>query len=319
MYVVIVCAHCGGSSQVDEAELGKPVECPLCGKPTVARTKEAILPVARPVAAPEAPLSLDDAPQLPALRPPAAKPPAPKRSPLRKGIYAAASLLATLVLMGGIYGAFRYGTPDIPDSAWKRFLPPDGRCSIELPGEAESQDIAAEGFAVVGGKRFTVKRWFERVELSFGWIDLEADRALEKHFDSLVFDLLRREMKRLNGQMSGEQTVNFNVKGRKWEARRYQGDAEKGKAIVQIYFDANEDRLNFQDVIQKEPRQVRVFVPSWLALGGTWVTIDTTMEVKKRVFAPGQRLRLYFATAVGKKLKPDTSWVGKFFNSFSPD
>ncbi len=46
MFVVIVCTNCEGASQVDEATLGQVVQCPHCGKPTTARPKEAVLPVA---------------------------------------------------------------------------------------------------------------------------------------------------------------------------------------------------------------------------------------------------------------------------------
>lgn len=329
MYVVIVCGHCAGASQVDEGELGKLVQCPLCGQTTVARTHEAVLPVAKPVeppafTPPPVPtpppnepevLSLDDAPQLPPKPPPA---PRAKRSPVRTAVYTGLSLLATLILMGLIYGAFRYGHPDIPDSAWETFTPPGGRCTIEMPGEPESEDVPAEGYAVLGGKRFTVKRWFERVEVGFGWIDLNADQLFEKHFDTVVFDFLHREMKRLGGELGGEHTMNFVVKGRKWEARRYQGDTPKGKAVVQVYFDADPARLEHHEVTQKEPRRMLIYAPT--ATGaGLWLPYDYTVEIRKRVFAPGQKLRLYFATARGKKLTANTPWVGKFFNSFVPE
>ena len=49
MYIVIVCVNCNGSSQVEEEVLGKVVQCPLCDKPTVARTQMAVLPVAKPI------------------------------------------------------------------------------------------------------------------------------------------------------------------------------------------------------------------------------------------------------------------------------
>jgi hypothetical protein len=229
------------------------------------------------------------------------------------------SLFLTLLLMGLVYGIFRYGTPDIPDSAWKKFAPPEGKCSIEFPGEPEAEDIPAEGFAVQSGKRFIVKRWYERVELAFGWIDLDADMAMEKHFDSMVFDLLRREMKRLNGRLSGEQTLSFVTGGRKWEARRYQGDTDTGKAVVQIYFDADPKRIGAKEVIQKEPRRTVEFVPTGFAGLVYPLPVDGYEEVRKTIFPPGQRLRLYFAEARGKKLKADTPLVDRFFNSFSPN
>jgi hypothetical protein len=324
MYVVIVCANCAGASQVEEAELGQAVQCPLCGTLTVARTPQAVLPVAKPVApapAPaEAPLSLDDAPQLPP--PPARKepvaPPA-KTSPLRTYVYTGLSLFFTLALIGLIYGFFRYGNADIPQGAWHAFRPPEGRCAIDLPGEPDEEDVPPEGYAVLGGKRFKVNRWFERVELEFGWIDLDADQLLQKHFDSVVFDFLRREMKRLGGELSGEHTLNFVVKGRKFEARRFQGDTPKGKTFVQVYFDADPERLTGRVATQLETKQVMVFMPAGATGAGAWAPVNVTVETRKRVLDPGQHLRLYFAAARGKKLRTDTPWLDKFFTSFAPE
>src|SRR5580700_10069431 len=99
MFVVIVCTNCQGASQVGEAVLGQPVQCPLCGKPTVARTREAVLPLAKPIQ--EHLLSLDDDPQLPPPRPESSakhrpardlKKPRIKRSPLWTAIYFTGSL-----------------------------------------------------------------------------------------------------------------------------------------------------------------------------------------------------------------------------------
>lgn len=336
MYIVIVCVNCNGSSQVEEEALGKVVQCPLCNKPTVARTPAAVLPVAKPIDTPvttaiqESPLSLDDATPLP----PADKPKQrheqepiptlpvvapPRRSPLRTGIFATISLLFTLVLMAGIYMAFRYGNGLIPDGDWETFKPPDGNCSIRMPGEPVSEDIPASGPGELGGKRFTVKRWFERVEVSFGWMDYDASKLLEQRFGQFVLPTRDREIKRLNGKLVGESQVNYTVRDRTIEARLVNIDLEKGKAFLQIYFDADVDKLQSQIRTELVRKQYLIYAPFGSTMGGAWVPIEVTEQIRRRHIEPGQRIRLWFACAQGRKITSETPWLSKFFTSFAPD
>jgi hypothetical protein len=321
MFVVIVCTNCQGASQVEEAALGQVVQCPLCGKPTAARTKDAVLPVANPLQ--NEPLSLDDALPLPSRpelndAPPPAQPPKKKRSPLKTACYSSLSLFLTLVLMAGIFGAFRYGNGEILSWAWKTYTPPDGHCTIDLPGEPEVEDISPEGFAVLGGKRFHVHRWFERVDVDFGWIDLNADQALDAHIDRIVFDLLRRETKRFNGRMTSEKTLQFIAKGRKFEARRFLIDADQGKAQMQLYFDPDSRRLAHHTKVEMETRKINVPVPSPWGIAGS-ATIDYAIQFERRVFEPGQHIRINFALVRGKKIHDKMAWIDTYFNSFVPE
>ena len=317
MYVVIVCANCNGASQVDEDALGKMVQCPLCGKPTAARTKEAVLPVAKPLeqSVSDAPLSLDDAPASPIANASAK----PQAAPVKKAIYIGLSLFATLVLMGLIYGAFRYGNGDIPDSSWKKFKPPDGKCEVSLPGEPEAEEIPAEGFAVLGGKRFVVNRWFEKIRVGFGWIDLDADRLQGVKFDQIALPFRDRELKRLNGKMTAEGTVNFIVGKRPFEARLYQIETDKEKVVLQIYFDADVKRLRSHEIVEKIRDEFQFFAPLGLNPAGVGVPIELKFDQRRLVIDPGEKLRLYFAIIGGKKVVADAPWVTKFFNSFVPE
>jgi hypothetical protein len=337
MYIVIVCVNCNGSSQVEEAMLGKVVECPLCGKPTVARTQTAVLPVARPIESPaplqtlqpDAPLSLDDATPLPHTNKPKAisvpvlaKPvarPATKRSPVRTAVYATISLLITLLLMIGIYSAFRYGNGQISDSSWEPFQPPDGRCTVLMPGEPQAADIPATSAGELGGKRFVVKRWFERVEIEFGWMDYDAARVEKMGFDQFVMPLRDREIKRLNGKLIGESQVNYTVKDRDFVSRLATIDLEKGKAFLQVYFDADLKRLPHREVIELVKKQPLLFVPLASGLGGCWVPVEFTVEQKRQVIEPGARVRLWFACAHGNKVTSDMKWISKYLTSFAPD
>jgi hypothetical protein len=332
MYIVIVCMNCDGSSQVEEDALGKVVQCPLCNKPTVARTQTAVLPVAKPIETlvrlpvQEAPLSLDDAsPLKPSEKPlpqPFRKTPAiapPKRSPVRTAIFATISLLLTLLLMVGIYMAFRFGNGLIPDDDWKTFAPPEGNCSIRMPGDPVAEDIPASGPGELGGKRFTVKRWFERVEISFGWMDYDATKLLEQRFGQFVLPMRDREIKRLNGKLIGESPVNYTVKGRTIEDRLITIDMDKGKAFLHIYFDADPDRLQHQIRTELNRKQFLIYAPVGPSLIGAWLPVEVMVQTRVRFIEPGQRIRLWFACAQGRKITSDTPWLSKFFTSFAPD
>jgi len=323
MFVVIICVNCDGSSQVEETDIGKVVQCPRCGKPTIARTAEAVLPVAKSIQ--ESPISLDDAAPLP----PKDEPPAPnfesstgprqKRPPLRTAVYAGASILLTLLAMALTYGAFRYGSGEIPSRAWTKFTPPDGKCSVDLPGEPEVEEIPAGRGGMLGGKRFVVNRWFERVQLTFGWIDLDADKWLGFKFDQVVAPIRDDEAKWLGGSITGEASVNFVVGKRKFEARLYQLDTREGKGALQIYFDSDSSHLAFHDVEGTVEQEFLMFVPLMHGTGGIWLPIEAPVNVQKRVLEPGQRFRIWFASVSGKKINSETKWLPRFFNSFIPD
>lgn len=333
MYIVIVCVNCNGSSQIDEAMLGKVVECPLCGKATVARTPTAVLPVARPIessaigpSAGEAPLSLDDATPLPAPEAPKAQahppkePPQPvKRSPVRTAVYATISLLATLLIMAGIYMAFRYGNGEIADDDWQRFQPPDGHCTVLMPGEPTVEDVPAQGAGELGGKRFTVRCWFEQVEVSFGWMDYDAARVVEQlRFEQLAGPLRDREIKRLNGKLTGESQVNYSIKDRDFVSRLANIEFAKGKAFFQVYFDADPSRLPHHERVEMVKKQPMLYAPVGCTLGGCWLPVEITVQQKRQVIEPGTRLRIWFAVAQGKKITSETQWISKFLTSFAP-
>ena len=311
MNVVIVCADCRGKSQVDESSLGGMVQCPLCGKPTVAA-----LPAAVPL------LSLDeDAPASGVVSAPRVpdRVPTPPRTPLRKGIYAFISLLLTIAIMGGIYAAFRYGDGQIPDRSWLTFTPPGEKSSIRMPGESTVERIPAEGFASQGGQRFRVHRWFEKADAEFGWVDLDATKAVASRFDDLVAALRDREVKRLDGKLTGESRVNFVVKNRKFEVRQYLIDLPKGKAVMQIYFDPDIERLKFQTVRTLEPHTLVLDIPTGWDLKGPPLSVEVPVEVRQMHVEPGQSLRLYFAIASGKNVTRETPWVPKFLGSLVPE
>jgi hypothetical protein len=312
--VVIICTNCRGASQVEETEIGRVVECPLCHRSTLAGTNEAVLPTAKPVQ--DAPYSLDDAPPLPRDERRDLEE-SPKQAKI-KLVPLAISCAVTLLLMAMIYLAFhyppsRYGRGEIPPGAWELFHPPEGHCSILMPGGPTGEAIPADGFAAFGGKLFVVKRWFEGVEVAFGWVDLDADKALDKRFEELAGGVRDRELKRLQGKTQEEARVIVAPKnGHHYEVRQYLINSDQGNEVLQVLFDPSQLRRH----VEKETEMRDTVFP----VIGPLVPIRLPFAYDKTVYDPGQRLRLYFALAEGnKKFKVDSEWVRKFFDSFMPE
>ncbi len=178
-------------------------------------------------------LSLDDEPPL---APTLAKPPRFRAGPV------ALSLLCTVVLMAAVYFAFRYGNGDVPNGVWQTYEPPHGHCSVLMPGEPAQEDMPPGGFATTGGQRFGLNRWFERVHVSFGWYDLDAERLQGVQFDQIALPLRDQELKRLNAKLVTSSTVNFVVGKRKFDAMRFQIDGDGIKTITQLYLEVKPER-----------------------------------------------------------------------------
>jgi DNA-directed RNA polymerase subunit RPC12/RpoP len=89
--IPIACATCGALSQIDEAWLGQWVECPHCGKATLA--------AARPTAPPAAPKVAP---------PPPAEPPRPltreERQAIRRRRHLIVAIGSIVVLMATVFG-----------------------------------------------------------------------------------------------------------------------------------------------------------------------------------------------------------------------
>ena len=244
MYTVSVCVHCKQVIQVAEPALGKLVRCPLCGQATPAQPQPA-LPVAEPLpeaAAVEEPLSLDEAEQLPprpgparltpaalAQLPPLPAAPGP-RAPYRRGLSIAGSLFLALLAVAVVYFWFRYGSGDVPESAWRAFRPPEGRCQVLVPGNPEAFDTPPEAYASVGGRRFTVDRWFEKVTVSLAWIDFMPEQFRNNTtFEQAVMAERDRELKRLGGKKTRDIGSNYVAGGKRYESHDVDIEFDGGK------------------------------------------------------------------------------------------
>jgi hypothetical protein len=229
--------------------------------------------------APMEPLSLDDAPQLPPKREAPLEPVASKNTPQTSTLLLAAkSLGLTLVVMAAIYAAYWFWIKP----RWVRFSPPNGDCSVLMPGTPKQEDILATGFANLGGKRFIVswrsstKKTDDRssgdnAEVSIGWIDLDSQRLPGVQFDQIAIPAREREAQRLEGKSKGEVPVIFSAKGKKYDASECLIESENGITVLRLYLQ------------QGDPRR-----------------------------------RMYILEAKAPDLDRKEEWVVNFFNSFEP-
>jgi len=161
MFVPVACLKCGKIFQAPAAAAGTTVACPWCQALTAA------LPVA---GIPQTePLSLDDDP----VQPPAV--PRRKRTPWPWPVTAIAVVIVMAIVLIATLAILRYGSGTISTGGWVEFTPPDGSCSIELPGvpaEERVEPTSADGITR-GLQQYTAEGWYSRAKVWFGWRDLD--------------------------------------------------------------------------------------------------------------------------------------------------
>lgn len=277
MFVPVACLKCGKMFQVPAAAAGTEVGCPWCKAVTPA------LPVAgvpapevgdSPEAQPE-PLSLDDTPQLP--EPPPRRipesPPAPVavRPPFRFRLKTALGVLALMVAVAAATVAvLGYGAGRFAASAWAEFTPPDGSCSVALPGTptAERVEPGADGITR-GGERYVATGWYSRIAAWVGWQDLDpawAKQAAADRDGVLTSPVIAAERDRRKGQVGGTVTAEGTVRFGKYAGKVVQMDTPRGKLVEQyiLALDGPRPRLYFLGVEAKNltpdsPAARRVF------------------------------------------------------------
>jgi hypothetical protein len=309
MFVPVNCTSCGKPFQVPEAALGKPAACPWCQAVVTALPVAATVttasqepeasaateapnppvhtggsphadsPVPQPGAnapgSPSEPLSLDDPPEPPRpKRPPAAVPVAPPTPAKRLqpatvlitaaigfGLVVAVSVLTLLVLRYGPWGS---------NAAWSEFTPPDGSCSVQLPGSPKEEEVDPNpNGSVLGGKRYTASGWLSRTTAWVAWGDL--DPALVKSLAAdkdgvFAASALRaerdREKSRLEGSITNEVMVRYNAS---WGIEVHM-DTPKGKVIERLLIVSDGPRprlyvlgIRAKDLTPESPAARRLF------------------------------------------------------------
>lgn len=268
MFVPVACLKCGKMFQVPAAAAGTEVACPWCKAATPA------LPVAG-VSAPDAgdspeaqpePLSLDDAPQV------AEPPPAPvARPPFHFPLKTALGVLALMLVVAAVTVAvLGYGSGRFAASAWAEFTPPDGSCSVALPGTPTAGRVepGADGITR-GGERYTATGWYSGTAAWVGWQDLDPGWAKQAAADRdgvLTAPVIAAERDRRKGQVGGTITAEGTVRFGKYAGKVIQMDTPRGKLVERyiLALDGPRPRLYFLGVEGKNltpdsPAARRVF------------------------------------------------------------
>lgn len=242
------CPGCREPFQVAATALGKPVRCPLCGHVAPAEAAPVGLPVGEVA---EEPLSLDDAEPLPPPVPRPALPPARPREPItRKQVFLSVAL--TLAAVGGVLFVYWLLSPP---TDWIEFVPPEGRCRVELPSEPTEEPVS-EQVHVVGGKRYSVdyREWTQPYQITFGWLDLEAEAMQYTSLEKIAER--DREARGINdAELVEEGYVKIN--------------ANDGR---EFRLQVGEESLVERVVLVRQGEQARVYV---LAVRGSEITANT--------------------------------------------
>ena len=231
MFVPVHCTSCDKPFQVPDEALGKPTLCPWCQAVVTALpvTTAVIEPALAPAPEPPTPvipvaklvepraLSLDeDVPP---------KPRAVHRVPRTSTepravlvtIVIVAALAITIAVMGLTVAVLGYGSRRVSERGWTEYTPPDGSCSVLLPGHPTEEDTGAgTAESITGGKRFTSEGWYTRSTAWLAWGDLTPGFAAsiaadkDKAFTaSAIRTELDREKVRLEGTVTKEAEIRF--------------------------------------------------------------------------------------------------------------
>ncbi|MBP3959097.1 hypothetical protein J8F10_27955 [Gemmata sp. G18] len=236
MFVPVHCTSCDKPFQVPDEALGRPTLCPWCqavvtalpvtptvvepalappGPPHTPEPPAPVIPVAKLVE--PRPLSLDeDVPPKPRARRAAPHTSAKPRAVLVT-IVIVAALAITVVVMGLTVAALGYGSGRVSERGWTEYTPPDGSCSVLLPGRPTEEDTGAStAESITGGKRFTSEGWYTRSTAWLAWGDLDPGFAASIAADkdkvftaSAIRTELDREKARLEGTVTKEAEIRF--------------------------------------------------------------------------------------------------------------
>ena len=217
MFVPVTCEQCGKSFQIPEANLGRTTVCPWCQ----AIVTTAPVTVHEP-ATPPIPVSVSvPASAVANLRP---------RQLLKFLLWG----LLCLLIGAASFAASRFGSGVIPHDAWQAFTPPGGDCRVELPGTPDARALPANPFSPVmeSGQEYVVHRWFDRVTVSVGWIDLARERLALTRPDDLLAAAMRFRVEQHGARLLAQSTVRFN----EWTGIQAIFEDSEGMTIVERYY-----------------------------------------------------------------------------------
>lgn len=262
MFLPVACLRCGKLFQVPRTEAGTEVACPWCQAMTLA------VPVAglpKPKVDPPEPLSLDDAPPL--LAKLKAVPvetfhrhsqPVSTSNSLSWVFNAAIGVVLVAMILGVTLAILRYGSGNISPMSWAEFTPPDGSCTIALPGTPTEEHIEPSPADSItrGLHQFTTRGWYSRARVWFGWRDLDPAWAKQAAMDrdgAIVSPVLTAERDLRKDQVSGKIAKEATVRFGPHTGLEVQMDTPRGKLVERyiVATDGPRPRLYFMGIEAK--------------------------------------------------------------------
>jgi hypothetical protein len=257
MFLPVACLKCGKVFQVPQAAAGTEIACPWC-KATTPALPVAGMPAPPPSDPPPELLSLDDD-DAPAPRSPSRltdEGPAPARTfSLRTAVIGTVLVVVVAALTIAI---LRYGSGSISPLSWVDFTPPDGSCTIALPGSPATESVAPSSADGVtrGMQLVTTSGWYSRARVWFGWRDLDPGWVKQAQLDrdgAITTPVLTVERDRRKEEVGGTITKEATVRYGPNLGLEVQMDTRRGKLIERyiIALGGSRPRLYFMGIEAK--------------------------------------------------------------------
>jgi hypothetical protein len=122
-------------------------------------------------------------------------------------------------------------TGKLPDSAWKRFAPPGGDCTILMPGDPVPKPLPAADPGITNSRKYVVTWQRPDVSFAIAYSDL-SDEATRQVSIEQRLDLEREEIRK---QMRGVLVSDFNrldARGNSWREFRIE-TADKKEILIE--------------------------------------------------------------------------------------
>jgi len=260
MSALVLCPDCKRKLKVPDTALGKSIRCPTCkalippvlepatdsedAEPDTPSRRDAVMTAPPPRTAPVRPLSRppEDEETKDDLEPeedPIRKRPARKASSPRKKSSAGLIIglvlggAALLALLGGgatlIWHLSRTLGNGIAKSEWQTFMPPNGDCSVLMPGTPQSQPLTTLGFTV---NKYLVTRTREKAFFAVAFANLGPDPLQPNILELLANGERDHILRTLNGQVTSQTSITLgNLPGREFQITTI----PRGTLIERIY------------------------------------------------------------------------------------
>jgi hypothetical protein len=98
----------------------------------------------------------------------------------------------------------------IPDSAWKLFTPPDGRCQLLMPGDPEATPASVEGDGIIRGQRYQTVRNREDAIFALIISDRDARVTAGKSFQEIYVPIHNSLLGYGEGEMLWEDDIKLD-------------------------------------------------------------------------------------------------------------